>query len=355
MKNFEANVLENIYEGVCVVDKKGRVIYLNKSAERITGFCLNAVREHKCKDVFKGSICKKDCPLKTVIRTGQPTYHHKKDILTAKKQKITINSYISLLRDCNGKGAGIIEVFRDATELVKLEKEMIYSERLAAVGKLAAGIAHEINNPLSGISAAIEIVLKKIENRSPNLEDLKIVTEYLKSVEGEVIRCGNITRNFLNFSREVGFEKTPTNINKVLKDIIFLIEPQAFILKVNIEKKLDPNLPNITVDNIQLRQVFVNIILNSLDAMQSGGKLMICSKFVKTKSSFVVEITDTGCGISEEKLPHLFDLFYTSKEAGKGTGLGLPVSCEIIKRHNGSIDVRSEVGKGTSFTITLPL
>lgn len=328
--------------------------YFNTSAERITGFSHDTVISKKCKNVFRSFICKENCPIKTVIETEQPIYHYKKSILTKSNRKVIIDSCMSPLKNCDGKTIGIVEVFRDATELKKLEREIIYSEKLAAIGKLAAGISHEINNPIGSILAAIEVVLQKIENRSPGTEDIETVIKYLKSIEGEAIRCGNIIRNFLNFSREFESKKIPTDVNKILKDVIFLISPQSSRQKVSVEKNLSSNLPDILADAIQLKQVFMNVILNSLDAMLRGGKLSITSKFDIVKSLVIVKITDTGCGIAKEKLPHLFDLFYTSKEIGKGTGLGLPVSREIIERHNGSIEVQSKVGKGTSFIVSFP-
>jgi two-component system NtrC family sensor kinase len=233
-------------------------------------------------------------------------------------------------------------------ELKKTQEQLIQSEKLASLGKLAAGIAHEINNPLTGILTYSSLLLKEHKENPQMKEDLEVIVN-------ETTRCRKIVKGLLEFARQTEPSKTRADINKIVDETFSLLENQALFLNINVEKKLNENLPTVMMDVDQIKQVFVNIILNAAEAMSQGGTLTIGSDFDPEKKFVKVSFTDTGSGISEENLPKIFDPFFSTKRSGRGTGLGLSVSYGIIQRHNGFLEVKSQLGKGSTFTVKLPL
>ncbi|MFQ6084205.1 MAG: cache domain-containing protein [Candidatus Aminicenantia bacterium] len=240
-------------------------------------------------------------------------------------------------------------------EFKEQQQQVMKSEKLAAMGQLAASVAHEINNPLGGISNCLKLISTKINKPNPKPKDLKDSIKYLRTSEQELNRCIGIVRNFLVFSRRPKLKSALTNINTVILELIALIAPQATVQNIKISKELESDLPQLMADAQQLHQALMNIILNSLEAMPQGGKLKIRSGYDQRDEAIKIEITDTGYGIPEENLPYLFEPFFSSKPTGKGTGLGLSIVYEIIDEHNGSIEVESEINKGTTFIIKLPI
>ncbi len=221
------------------------------------------------------------------------------------------------------------------------------TERLAMIGQLAAGVAHEINNPLTGILLYCDLVLKNTPQDSCLRADLEKINK-------EAQRCKTIVKGLLDFSRQTEPEIKPAMINKVVDDVLALVRNQPLFLNITINKKLAPSLPMINVDASQIQQVFVNIIINAAEAMNGNGALTITTGLTDDMKFVLAAFTDTGCGISKEFLSKIFDPFYTTKETGHGTGLGLSISYGIIKKHHGDIAVTSELDKGTTFTVKLP-
>ena len=232
-------------------------------------------------------------------------------------------------------------------ELNRMQAQLIHSEKLASLGELVAGIAHEINNPLTGILVFSSLVAKD-EKLDPALKN------DLDTVIRETERCAGIVRGLLEFSRESVPQKTPISLNDVMDASLALVENQAQFLNITIIRNYSPDLPQLSADPNQLEQVFINMLLNASHAMTDGGTLRIVTDTTREKLYAVVRIADTGCGIPEENLPKIFDPFFTTKEAS-GTGLGLSVSYGIINSHGGIIEVESSVGVGTTFTIKLPM
>ena len=234
----------------------------------------------------------------------------------------------------------------------------MHAEKLASVGLLAAGIAHEINNPLTGVLTFAHLVRVKLPEGSAEAEDMDIIIRETK-------RCAGIIRRLLDFAREKKPEITRGDLNAVVRETIQFVEHQAGFQNVAFELELDPELPTISMDPNQLKQVIMNLVVNARDAMGERGRLCVCSRRYPSlyspgtghRAVPAVELTfsDSGCGIPAEDLPKIFDPFFTSKEPGKGVGLGLSVGYSIIKAHGGTIDVESEVGRGTTFRIVLPV
>jgi len=240
------------------------------------------------------------------------------------------------------------KVEKRTEELRSAQDQILRSERLAALGRLAAGVAHEMNNPLSGILLFTQSLLKRTGDNPSVQEDLKVI-------EQEIIRCSRIVRSLLDFARETKPKKVPTHINQVIETTLSLVENQADFHNIHIIKELNPSISEIPLDANQMQQVLMNIIINAADAMPEGGTLNITSSLSSEDNSVDIKIADTGCGIPQALIDRIYDPFFTTKEGKKGTGLGLAVSYGIIKKHQGFILVESEEGKGTTFTIQLPI
>ena len=233
-------------------------------------------------------------------------------------------------------------------QLRKIQAQLMQSEKLASLGRLASGVAHEINSPLTGILTFSHLLMRKLKDNPELQKELELIVR-------ETTRVSTIVRGLLDFARESRPQKRPCNINELILHTLSLVERQSVFQNIRIAKNLDPQVPIILLDANQIQQVFMNILLNAADAMAAGGSLTISSSHVPGDSFVQVKFSDTGCGISEENLNRIFDPFFTTKAEKKGTGLGLAVSYGIIDRHRGRIEVQSEIDRGTTFTIQLPL
>lgn len=284
----------------------------------------------------------------SVIQPAQKLVEASKEIIHGNYKKITIDSqdemgYLSKV--FNNMVDAILERDRQLKE--RTEKQIVKSAKLASLGRLASGIAHEINNPLTGILTYSSLLL----------EDLK-GTDYqedIQTIVNESLRCRKIVKGILDFARETKLEKEMGNINDVIRDSLSMLEKLANFQNVRIKTQLGDDVPPISLDMTQMRSVINNLALNAADAMPQGGKLTITTGFDREINRVKIEVSDTGVGISEENLSRVYDPFFTTKEIGKGTGLGLAVTYGIVNRHNGAIDIKSKLGEGTTFIITLPL
>jgi PAS domain S-box-containing protein len=245
-------------------------------------------------------------------------------------------------------------------ELKEAQVQLVQSAKMAAVGQLGAGVAHELNNPLGGILGYAQFMLEKLNRPEFSLDDFKASSKYIESIEREATRCKKIVENLLKFSRRpVIIKPEPLDISQALEETLSIIGYQLKLKNINVITDIKPDLAKVIGITNQLQQVFTNIILNSQQAMSEGGTLRITAgnlldETTQTPVKVKIEFTDTGCGISEENLKHLFEPFFTTKQKEKGTGLGLAVSYQIIQDHKGTIDLKSQVGIGTTVGIVLP-
>jgi len=233
-------------------------------------------------------------------------------------------------------------------ELATMQNTLMQSQRLASVGKLAAGIAHEINNPLGGILVLSSLVMEELKEDDPHRENLQEVIK-------QTMRCRDIVKGLLQFSRQEKGKTEYVNINEVLTNTLSLIEKQALFHNIKVIKNFDQNIPSILGDNSQLQQVFMNVILNAVQAMAEVGEMTINTYHDTKNEMAVVEIADTGCGIPEELIDRIFDPFFTTKEVGEGTGLGLAIAYGIVTKHQARMTVKSKVNEGTTVTIKIPV
>ncbi len=228
-------------------------------------------------------------------------------------------------------------------------RRIMEAERLALIGQLSANVAHELNNPLQGIVTFSHLLLEDDECNNPANMDA------LKKIVGQADRCREIIRGLLDFSRQRKPDKTICSLNAVMENCLSLLEKQVLFHNIEIVKNLQIDLPMTIVDPSQIERVFINLIVNAAEAMDGNGKLQLTTFFNAKEETIEIDIQDTGCGISEEDMEKIFDPFFTTKEVGHGTGLGLAISYGIIKSHKGNLTARSTIGKGTTFTIVLPV
>jgi two-component system NtrC family sensor kinase len=254
--------------------------------------------------------------------------------------------------DNSGQVTHVITVGEEVTDRVEANRAIARAEKLAAVGRLAAGVVHEINNPLATISACAEALEARVNegvfDGSPARDDLR---EYLGLIRSEAFRCKSITMGLLDFSRTRTSDHVTINLADVIRSAVRLLSHQKRSADVDLKVEIAQDLLPVSGDPGQLQQAVIALATNALDAMGESGVLTIVGR--NEDGKVVIEVTDTGVGIPAENLPKIFEPFFTTKEIGRGTGLGLAVCYGILTEHGGTLDVQSTVGTGTTFTITL--
>ena len=262
-------------------------------------------------------------------------------------------SKVPMRDEQTGNVTHVITVGEDVTMRVEAVRAISRAEKLAAVGRLAAGVVHEINNPLATIAACAEALEQRIEEgafeASESADDL---AEYLGLIKNEAFRCKTITTDLLDFSRVRASDRTPVDLGEIVRSAANLISHQKRGSNITQRIKIEANLPPVSADGGQLQQAVIALATNAVDAMPEGGQLTF--RVFSKGRRLVVDVEDTGLGISQENMPKIFEPFFTTKDVGKGTGLGLSVCYGIISEHGGRISVRSNIGKGTTFSIFLP-
>jgi two-component system NtrC family sensor kinase len=247
----------------------------------------------------------------------------------------------------------VITVGEDVTEQRLTERGILQSEKLAAIGHLAAGVMHEINNPLATIGACVAAMEGRLSDPGPPPVDA--LRDYLQIVDKEVERCNQIVNGLLDFSRPKGKAKQPVQLNTVVEDALFLLKHHQRFGQLVLTRELDPQLPTTTANPEQLIQVLMTLMLNALDAMEQGGRLTLRSGRSRVRQDEVfVEVEDTGVGIPRSQQQLIFEPFFTTKPLGRGTGLGLSISYGIVQEHGGRIELESQPGEGATFRVVLP-
>jgi two-component system NtrC family sensor kinase len=355
---FFTNLIESSVDGIIAADMKGNIFIFNKGAEALTGHTAEEVigkihiTEIYPEGVAKEVMKKLRSPEYGEVGKLTPTQFN---VVNKAGEEIPIQLSASIIYDGTGKEIASVGIFTDLRPRLNMEKrlqethlQLVSSEKMASLGKLAAGIAHEINNPLGGILIYSSLMMEDLPGEDSKRQDLARIVQ-------ETSRCKEIVKSLLEFARQTEPKTEPTDINKAITDGLFFLENQALFHNIRIIKNLDPLLPFVRGNAGQLKQVFMNIIVNAAEAMHGSGTLTITTSHASDRKSVLVEFTDTGEGIPEENLTRIFDPFFTTKDVGKGTGLGLATSYGIVEEHGGKIGVKSKVGKGTTFTIELPV
>jgi len=233
-------------------------------------------------------------------------------------------------------------------ELDSARQRLIETERLASMGQLSAGVAHEINNPLGTVLLYSHVLLKQLRDGDPRQNDLQMIV-------AEATRCKEIVRGLLDFARQSRVSKASTDLVALIAEVLSVSAPQAKQAGVRLTSDVPDNLPEMVIDGTQIRQMLVNLVQNGIDSVGDDGEVRIAARLRPSADSVEIKVSDNGCGIPRENLSRLFTPFFTTKEMGKGTGLGLPIAYGVVKMHSGDITGESEVGKGSAFTVTLPI
>jgi PAS domain S-box-containing protein len=345
---------------IVAIDEKGVVTLINKKGCDVLGYqeeeivgndwfglCVPERLKKELKGVFK----------KLMEGNNELVEYYENPILTKTGVERIIEWHNTLLRNEKGQIIGTLSSGNDITKRKQAEAELIRSEKLASLGQLAASVAHEVNNPLAGILVYLKLLHKKYTEKKLQTEETE---NQLLKMEKELERTCRIIRNLLDFSRQSEPNVRPVDLNKVVEAALLLVGHQISLENIKLEKKLDSQLPFVLADFDQIQQVLMNIILNANQAMPDGGNLTITTSVAEgikigesLKNTVRIDIKDTGVGIPQENLSKLFTPFFTTKEKGKGVGLGLPVVHGIVERHEGKIEVESELNVGTTFLIYL--
>jgi len=282
------------------------------------------------------------CPLSEVRETlehASATHIH----LDKDNQKIYCSISCHPLFE-NNELVGVVEVAKDITKDIKWKKALMRQDKFVSLGRLSAGVAHEVNNPLTTILTSAMLIQEDFDPDDPIYKELQIITD-------ETLRCRKIVTSLLDFARQTEPTKKLCNINDVVSESLVLTRKQAAFDDVSIVQNLAEDIPVMNVDKDQMQQVFINLILNAMQSTDSGGKISVSTTFIPPDEVVEIAISDTGKGIPVENIDKIFDPFFTTRESG--TGLGLAIAHGIIERHGGSIDVKSKPGSGTTFTIRL--
>ncbi len=350
-----SNIAHYTVNPVEITDTNGNIIYVNPAFEKASGYTQAEVLGKNPKVFSSGKHPKAfwDKMWRT-IKSGKVWVG---EIENRKRtgEPIFVQLLISPIIDNDGKIVGYFGVHRDITEQKQLEQQLIHAQKMESIGLLAAGIAHEVGNPLTSISSLVQVIQRTTQD--------EFTQEKLELIKSQITRISRIIRDLVDFSRRSSYEVQMTDINKGLHEAVEIVRVGRKAKEVSFKVSLDTNLPHLPLVPDQVEQVFINIIINAVDAINSEtperfGKFkqkeIAVASFVLNEH-VVVTIKDTGKGISEDTLPKIFEPFFTTKKVGEGTGLGLWVSYGIIKSFQGNISVESTAGEGTTFTISLPL
>ena len=347
LKEFSENIIESVNVGILVVDFDGRVTTWNSSLEEVFGIARERALRRNIDEIFDRDLIE---TIQNVI--GQEgwairdTRHiYKYNASTEDGRPLTLNISLAPFEAARGVVTGTLVVIENVTERAQLEQQLLEREKLSSIGLLAAGVAHEVNTPLAGISSYAQMLLQQVTENDPK-------RKLLEKIHVQTVRASGIVNNLLNFSRTGDAQFREVDINRVLDDTLQLLEPQLRSATFKIACTYGEHLLPAYGSASKLQQVFMNLILNARDAMPNGGRLTVHTRAVDT--SLVIDFRDTGVGIAPENIARIYDPFFTTKEVGQGTGLGLALSYGIIQEHNGRIFVESRPGEGAHFTIKLP-
>ena len=348
LKAYTDNIIESINVAVIAFDVNGCITSCNCAFEKLYAATRQQITGAGIEAIFPRDILTSIQKISGTDSWNIKSSAHMSKLYMENKlgKRLFVNLSLIPLQEYAAGNPGFLIVLDNITEKAELEEQLLQAEKLSSIGLLAAGIAHEINTPIAGISSYTQMLLKDL----PESDRRKKV---LEKIENQTFRAAEIINGLLNFSRLSGSQFRDLNINQLIHESLILLKHQLQGNQINVESKLDPSLPMVYGNSGKLQQVFINLFLNARDAMPSGGNLKI--ETAMNESMVVIDILDNGTGISDENQKRIFDPFFTTKTLGKGTGLGLSVSYGIIQEHGGRILVDSHAGEGTHFKLKLPI
>ncbi len=350
MREFNENILESLDNGLVVFDADEKIVRWNRALEEFYGVAREAAIGCRLGDLF-------DAPFVEALRAarqehpyGATLYRVPLSSRDSTMPRLLVNATEVPLQKASGDDAvvGMLMIIEDITDRVQLEEQLQISEKMASIGLLAAGVAHEVNTPLTGISSFTQMLLQGADPSDPK-------TILLEKIERQTFRAAKIVNGLLNLSRPgtASNDRVDVDLNAVITDVFSLLEHQFAVASIKVRRDLAPASMTVLGIEHQLQQVFLNLFLNARDAMPSGGWLSVATRI--EGDHVVAEVADTGSGIPSEQIARIYDPFFTTKAIGRGTGLGLSITYGIVREHAGTIRCDSAVGQGTRFTMALPL
>lgn len=346
---YEGAINAFSHEDVMIIGRDYRILDINETLLNKAGLSRGSILGMHCYELSHGRDKPCDgkehpCPLMECLSTGKPSQatHIHRD-----KEDNKLYYSISCYPIFNNQGAeSAVEISKDITRDILVQKRLVEQQKLASVGQLAAGVAHEINNPLTTILTTALLIQEDMAPDDPNYREME-------TIANETLRCRKIVTSLLDFARQRKPAKALHDLNKVVRESMALTKKQAAFRDVEFEAVLSEHLPMINIDKDQIQQCLINLALNSIEATDPGGKIRFTSGLVPETEEVEITVSDTGHGMPESALDRIFEPFFTTKESG--TGLGLAITHGIIQQHGGAIDVESKLGEGTTFRIRLPI
>jgi len=349
MRAFNENILESLDDGLLVVDLNDRVVRWNSALASLYGISHDAANGRPFEELFDAQFVEAVRAARRDTPAGATLSRIPVDARGFRAgETLVVNAAVIPLRKADESGdapVGTIVIVEDITARVQLEEQLRLSEKMASIGLLAAGVAHEVNTPLTGISSFTQMLLERADPQDPR-------TRLLEKIERQTFRAAKIVNGLLTLSRPASAERTLVDVNIIIADVLALLEHQFETQRVRVRRDLGDTQPVVLGQEHKLQQVFLNLFLNARDAMPKGGWLSVSTRIEAGK--VVAEVSDTGSGIPSEYLARIYDPFFTTKAIGQGTGLGLSITYGIVREHDGGIDCDSVVGQGTKFILSFP-
>ena len=342
-----ASVVESANDLVVSMDPDGQIMTWNQAAERVSGFPVLEVLGHDLADLCLEEERSEMSALLDAVSRGEPGKVHELGLRTRGGKVIPVAWACSPMWDEQGRIVAVVAVGRDLTERRQLEAQLFQSAKMASLGVMAGGIAHQLRNPLGAASAAAQLLLRDPDNRELAQQCAQRIYEGIK-------RGSAIIESLLRFARPDSGASGAIAVNDVVSDTVAMLRHQANLSQVQVDIDLANDLPTLNANPSALQQAFTNLFLNACQAMPAGGLLTIRTRIANGPDWVAVDFTDTGCGIPPENLSKVFDPFFTTRPVGQGVGLGLTITYSIVHQHGGRIHVHSTVGVGSTFSVLLP-
>ncbi len=346
LRDFSDSVVESLSDGLLVVDLADHVLRWNRRMEQLAGVSREQALGCELRELFPRPFVETLQAARRESPSGTTLFRVPIDTGAGDpKRQLLVNLSVAPFETRDASQAGWIVVLEDITDRANLEEQLRLSEKMAAIGLLAAGVAHEVNTPLTGISSFTQMLLDRAEADDPR-------RQLLEKIEQQTFRAAKIVNSLLSLARPSGGEMRPIDLNVVIADVLALLEHQFRTHRIQVRKHLE--LPAVTVHGVEykLQQVFLNLFLNARDAMPKGGWLSITT--ATSEGEALVEVSDTGVGIPAEHIARIYDPFFTTKPEGRGTGLGLSVTYGIVQEHGGTLTCESDTNQGTRFRLVIP-
>ena len=351
---FHKGIVQNISSGIVTVDFSGNITFINRAALAVVEYNYEDLINQQVNQLF-ADLYEAEEILNELLKNKKRFESKEINLVTKTNKIIPIGFSTSVLQSKDSKFEGVVLLFRDLTNLINFRKQIERMERLATLGEVSAGIAHEIRNPLAGIKTSAQVLE---ESFSPNDFRAQLVSRIVKEID----RSNELLKKFFRFAKPSRPQQDFIDIEKIIESVHLLLVSRMKKRKIQFKSEYEPDLPKVFVDESQIEQVIVNLILNAMDSIEKTGDIIVTTSISKMNSDsqeadeqemVLVQLQDTGQGIEDEIIEKIFNPFFTTKN--EGVGMGLAISSRLVEENGGRLEVNSEIGKGSSFSLYLPI